>query len=157
MRGSPVEKPQRKVWPAEMQNGRGGPETPPASFPSRAAGAQARGLTRRDVVRLTGAGLAALMLPGCGGGGGGGGGPDQTKIWRLSSRGRRTSNAAKIHNANKRFPTAAAALSQRAHPGDGSKVVAIDTSVANWLALFGNGEPCVDIRTLAPALKAIAG
>jgi hypothetical protein len=113
-------------------------------------------MTRRDLACAAGAGLAALLFGACGGGRGSAA-PDTTKIWRLSSYGRRTSNAAKVHNANKRFPTALAAHLNRAHPGDNSKVVSLDTTPATWQALFGMGEQVVDVRDLPDELKALAG
>lgn len=113
-------------------------------------------LTRRTFGLATGAAAAGLLL-GCGSGGSGGGMPDPTKIWLLSSQGRRTSNAAKIHNANKRFATPDAADLLRAHPGDNSKIVHIDSAPSTWYQLFGMGNVVVDARHLSPALRALVG
>ncbi|MHC4938892.1 MAG: hypothetical protein ACYTHK_07990 [Planctomycetota bacterium] len=70
----------------------------------------------------------------------------QRVAYRLSTRGRRASRAAKAHAANKRFVTRAAAESARAHPGDNSPVVSIDVSPEQWLAWFGDGSQAVDLR-----------
>jgi hypothetical protein len=59
-------------------------------------------------------------------------------VFRLSSRGRRTSNAAKKHNANHLFTTAAAANGHRAHPGDRSKIVQVTISRERFNSLFTN-------------------
>jgi hypothetical protein len=71
------------------------------------------------------------------------------QIFRLSARGRRGSKAAKLHNANMRFATAAAAEAHRAHPGDVSKVVALMVSADEFDRLFGarNAE-IADLRKL---------
>lgn len=58
------------------------------------------------------------------------------KIYRLSGRGRRVSNAAKRHNANMRFATAHAAGLHRAHPGDRSRIVSETVSVEEFHRLF---------------------
>ena len=57
-------------------------------------------------------------------------------IYRLSVRGRRGSIAAKLHNANLRFATAAAADLHRAHPGDHSRIVAIVVNDETFQRLF---------------------
>jgi hypothetical protein len=57
-------------------------------------------------------------------------------IYRLSCRGRRCSQAAKLHNANLRFATIDAAARHRAHPGDTSRIVALTVSQAEYERLF---------------------
>lgn len=70
-------------------------------------------------------------------------------IYRLSSRGRRVSNAAKAHNANKRFATRAAADRNRAHPGDRSRIVPLTVSVEEYHRLFVSRHSLVaDLRQL---------
>jgi hypothetical protein len=89
------------------------------------------------------------MLTGCGGGGTSNPAVQQTKAFRLSTRGvSSASNAAKAHAANKRFPSAAIADANRAHPGDKSRIVAIDVSPATWNLWFGGGRSIVDLRRL---------
>ncbi|MDJ0522278.1 MAG: hypothetical protein QNJ90_09415 [Planctomycetota bacterium] len=104
-------------------------------------------LSRRDVLFAAGA-TAALSLAGCGGGGGD---PvaQQTGpqiVYKLSGRGRRISNAAKSHNANKLFVSQAAADANRAHPGDRSRIVELPVSPARWEQLFGGGFQIADLR-----------
>lgn len=94
-----------------------------------------------------GGAAALLTLTGCGGASGGGG-STQPVIYALSGRGRRISNAAKSHNANMWFASAADALANRAHPGDTSKVVTIDTTKSFYDSLFGDGTRMVDRRRL---------
>src|SRR5262245_40340350 len=115
--------------------------------------ADGRRLTRRGLLRaaLTATGLAAtVVFGGCGGGGGHGGsalpasGP--VTIFALSGRGRRISKAAKSHNANWRFVSPAAALANRAHPGDTSQVVPLQISAAEFQRLFGTFRAKVDLR-----------
>lgn len=74
--------------------------------------------------------------------------PDMTKAFLLSGRGRSVSNAATMHNHNKVFVSQAAADSGRAHPGDNSRIVRIDVSVAQWRQWFGSGRTVVDLRNL---------
>ena len=109
-------------------------------------------LNRRDfLVATTATGLLAGtgLLTGCGSSSNvEPEAPDMTKMYALSGKGRRVSNAALAHNANKRFATPQAAENGRAHPGDTSKVVPLDTSPATWLAWFGNGAQCVDLRKI---------
>jgi hypothetical protein len=72
-------------------------------------------------------------------------------IYRLSLHGRRGSNAAKKHNANKRFATAEAADTHRAHPGDHSRVVPIIIGAAEFDRLFPSPDVTVaDLRTTLP-------
>ena len=102
-------------------------------------------------VFLAAAGAAGLStLVGCGGGSGSGpaGGSTQYVAYRLSTKGRRASNAAKINAANKLFATPAAADLGRAHPGDTAQVVQVDLSEARWMQLFGAGADTVDLRKL---------
>lgn len=58
------------------------------------------------------------------------------KMYRLSVRGRRGSQAAKKHNANMRFATKGAANRHRAHAGDNSRIVKLDVSVEEFFRLF---------------------
>jgi hypothetical protein len=71
------------------------------------------------------------------------------KIYRLSGRGRRVSNAARAHNANMRFATANAASKHPAHIGDRSKVVAEFVSIEDYQRLF------VDRRTHVVDLRKV--
>ena len=57
-------------------------------------------------------------------------------IYRLSCRGRRGSQAAKLHNANLRFVSREVAELHRAHPGDTSRIVALTVSHAEYQRLF---------------------
>ena len=68
-------------------------------------------------------------------------------IYRLSLRGRRGSRAAKLHNANLRFTTAAVADLNRAHPGDRSRIVELTVSEATFQRLFPlPGSAVADLR-----------
>jgi hypothetical protein len=58
------------------------------------------------------------------------------KIYRLSLRGRRGSNAARCNAANMRFATLEAAESGRAHSGDRSVVRQLVVSKEEYLRLF---------------------
>ena len=120
-------------------NGRGGPDPAP-SAPFQ--------LPRRGFLAL----LSCVAL-GCGGGSaapapGPGATPTAQRdvAYRLSTRGRRTSRAARAHAANKRFVSPEAAEAGRAHPGDRSRVVSIDIAPAQWDAWFASGAPVVDLR-----------
>jgi hypothetical protein len=117
--------------------------------------------TRRSFIYYSGVLVGSLTLAACGGGGGSsaptgqnhtGGNTTQAPphtIYRLSSRGRNISQAAKKHNANKRFPTVLAAESNRAHPGDHSRVVSLIISDAEFNRLFDKGKRgIVDLRNL---------
>jgi hypothetical protein len=75
-------------------------------------------------------------------------------IYRLSARGRRGSQAAKLHNANLRFATAEAADANRAHPGDVSRIAQILVSADEFDRLFAARDSLIaDLRTLrGPAL-----
>jgi len=103
-------------------------------------------ISRRVFMVAAGA-AGATVLVGCGGGGGtpppGGSG---YVAYRLSTKSKRTSNAAKKNAANKLFATAAAADAGRAHPGDASDIVMVDLSEARWMQLFGGGGLVADLR-----------
>jgi hypothetical protein len=62
-------------------------------------------------------------------------------IYRLSSRGRRCSQAAKKHNANLRFASIEVAAQHQAHPGDTSQIVALTVSQAEYKRLFFRRRP----------------
>jgi len=101
--------------------------------------------TRRNLLAASGAALALGVLAGCGGG------PGQeqdgpVEIFALSGRGRRISNAAKKHNANKRFVSFALADANHAHPGDTSQVVSLMVSRAEFRRLFGLTGLVSDLR-----------
>ena len=75
--------------------------------------------------------------------------PGPVQIFRLSVRGRRGSNAAKLHNANMVFATETAADQHRAHPGDLSRIVAIVVSADEFDRLFTSRNTDVaDLRKL---------
>jgi len=75
--------------------------------------------------------------------------PAPRVIYRLSVRGRRGSNAAKLHNANFRFATASAADQNRAHPGDHSRIVEMLVSDDEFDRLFSSRNSLVaDLRVL---------
>lgn len=100
-------------------------------------------------VFLAAAGAAGLSsLVGCGSGGSSAGGETNAPYatYRLSTKGRRASRAAKINAANKLFATPAAAELGRAHPGDNSAVVPVDLSEARWMQYFGAGVDTIDLR-----------
>ncbi len=102
-------------------------------------------LTRRVFLGVIGAlGLAPLV--GCGGSGSAGGSLLRTQAFRLSTKGRRASNAAKSHAANMVFVSAQAANLGRAHPGDRSRIVMLNVAPATWQAWFGGGASEVDLR-----------
>lgn len=98
-------------------------------------------INRREFIKLSGAVAATaflwtscdghneLITPGTG----------AVTVYRLSLRGRRGSNAAKIHNANKLFVTPEAADRNRAHPGDNSKIVSVIISESDFNRLFDGG------------------
>jgi hypothetical protein len=77
------------------------------------------------------------------------GGAEAPVIFRLSLRGRRGSKAGKLHNANLRFATEAAANAHRAHPGDNSRIVKIVVSADEFDRLFtSRGSDVADLRAL---------
>jgi hypothetical protein len=63
----------------------------------------------------------------------------------LSGRGRRVSQAAKRHNANKLFASADLARRHRAHPGDTSEVVSVQVSPEFHQLVFADGD-IADLR-----------
>lgn len=83
-----------------------------------------------------------------------GGAASARVVYRLSVRGRRGSNAAKLHAANMRFATAGAAAAGRAHPGDNSRIVPIVVSADEFDRLFASRHSEVaDLRSLGgPAI-----
>lgn len=106
-------------------------------------------LTRRHFLAVCGtaAALAALpALPGCGGSNS----ADKAQglfVYRLSSRGKRASNASKKHNANMLFATMQAADANRAHPGDRSRIVRVNISASRFDSLLRiPGRDVVDLR-----------
>ena len=106
-------------------------------------------LTRRTFLASAGA-ASALGLAACGAAGDRfvpDSGP--VVVYRLSTRGvSSASNAAKIHAANKRFATMAAADAGRAHPGDKSKIVPLTISRATYELWFGSGAGQTDVADL---------
>jgi len=75
--------------------------------------------------------------------------PAPKVIFRLSVRGRRGSNAAKLHNANMLFATAEAADQHRAHPGDRSRIVQILVNDDEFDRLFSSRtSEIADLRAL---------
>jgi hypothetical protein len=70
-------------------------------------------------------------------------------VFRLSLRGRRGSRAAKNHNANLLFASAAVADANRAHPGDNSRVVSFTVSADEFDRLFtSRNSEVADLRAL---------
>ena len=70
-------------------------------------------------------------------------------IYRLSLRRQRGSRAAKLHNANMRFATEAAANLHRAHPGDRSRIVPLTVNDAVFRRLFPSANSEVaDLRKI---------
>ena len=106
-------------------------------------------LNRREFIKLSGA-VAATAIIGVSCDGGGSTETNASgivKVYRLSLRGRRGSNAAKIHNANKLFLTPEAADMNRAHPGDNSRIVSEILSESRFNELFKGGTlEVVDLR-----------
>ncbi len=113
-------------------------------------------LNRREFLALSSAVIAGA-LTGCGGGGGGGSSGGGAKaqsqgqiVFRLSGRGRRISNAAKIHNANFLFRTKNTADKNRAHPGDNSRIVEVVISEADFRRLFKQPKvKFIDLRKVS--------
>ncbi len=102
--------------------------------------------TRRTFMQLSAlAGLTKLI--GCSGiepvAGGGG-----AIAYRRSGRGRRISRAAKKHNANRLYASAAAANRDRPHAGDKSKVVAVTIPQSKFDRLFTGGRKSADLRRM---------
>ena len=105
-------------------------------------------LSRRAFLAALGAAGVGTLV-GCGGGGGVDPQPvASTKMFRRSTKNKRSSKAADTHAANRLYPTAAAAAADPAHPGDHADVVPIDTTPAQWDAYFGGGAMVVDLRRL---------
>jgi hypothetical protein len=124
---------------------RAGESALPSAYPSSLSrGAR---LSRRSFL-VAGGAFAALALTTCGGGGGGGSDDGPVQVFALSGRGRRISNAAKSHNANKRFQFAWVAETERAHAGDTSFVVPLTVSASEFRRLFGGGNLVADLRHL---------
>jgi hypothetical protein len=71
-------------------------------------------------------------------------------IYRLSCRGRRSSNAAKQHNANLRFASIDVAARHHAHAGDTSRVVPLTVSQAEYERLFFRHLPGRRRRVFVP-------
>lgn len=96
------------------------------------------GLTRREFLAWSATAVALGAISGCGGGSSEAETVSQggVQVYRLSGRGRRISQAAKKHNANKLFSTWADADRNRAHPGDSSRVVRVTISQAEYERLF---------------------
>ena len=98
---------------------------------------QVFGLTRREFLAWSTAAAALGVLSGCGGGASTAENtPGGLEVYRLSGRGRRISQAAKKHNANKLFSTWADADRNRAHPGDRSRIVRVSISQTEYESLF---------------------
>lgn len=72
--------------------------------------------------------------------------PTSKIVFKRSGHGRRVSNAAKKHNANKLYRTFEAASEDAPHPGDHSKVVQLTISATLYNQLFGNGRVVADLR-----------
>lgn len=99
--------------------------------------------TRRSLLRWIGS-LALLVTAGC---------PNVLQplsggviVFRRSGRRLRISNAAKKHNANRLYLTAAAAAGDLPHPGDISRVVQVVISSALAARLFPSGKMIADLR-----------
>ena len=108
-------------------------------------------LTRRQFLAFsaTAAAVVALVpLAGCGGGTATS--KDEAQglfVYQLSSRGKRASQASKKHNANMLFSTWEAADTNRAHPGDRSRIVRVNISPSRYELLFQlPGRQVVDLR-----------
>lgn len=100
-------------------------------------------INRREFIKLSGAVAAtAFLWTSCDGSNqlAFPGGDGAVTVFRLSLRGRRGSNAAKIHNANKLFLTPEAADRNRAHPGDNSRIVSVVISESDFNRLFQGGS-----------------
>lgn len=106
-------------------------------------------VSRRVFLAAVGAIGAGLMV-GCGRGSGSGSSASSTSVqmFRRSTKTSRASRAAKEHAANMRYATAAAALADKAHPGDNARVVPLDVSQALFDTYFGGGATSVDLRKI---------
>jgi hypothetical protein len=98
-------------------------------------------LTRRAFLGVS-ASATALMVTGCPMNNQGQG----VVVYRRSGRGRRVSNAAKKHNANRLYKNLLAATLDTPHPGDNSKVVKITINRATYDRLFAGGRTVADLR-----------
>ena len=96
-------------------------------------------LTRRAFLGIS-TSAAAVMVTGCPIKGQG------VVVYRRSGRGRRVSNAAKKHNANRLYKNLLAATLDTPHPGDNSKVVKITINRATYDRLFAGGRTVADLR-----------
>jgi hypothetical protein len=96
-------------------------------------------LTRRAFLGVS-ASATAVMMAGCPIKGQG------VVVYRRSGRGRRVSNAAKKHNANRLYKNLLAAALDAPHPGDNSKVVKITINRLDFDRLFAGGKTIVDLR-----------
>lgn len=75
-------------------------------------------------------------------------------IFLLSLRGRRGSQAAKLHNANFRFASMEAADQNRAHVGDRSRIVSILASDDEYDRLFTSRNSLIaDLRALGGPVR----
>lgn len=102
--------------------------------------------TRRDFLKLSGAAVALIVIS-CDDSGTQTGPEGTRTVFKLSLRGRRGSNAGKSHNANHLFSTFQAADTNRAHPGDNSRIVTVVISESRFNELFDNGNLTVaDLR-----------
>jgi hypothetical protein len=135
----------RPVFPAEPAGEKGSPLCPLSSSSRSGPSTGAGRITRRGILAAGGVLALSALASGCGGGHGGGG---SVEIFALSGRGRRISNAAKIHNANKRFLFAWVADANRAHDGDTSRIVSLVVSQDEVKRLFGPGKLVADLRHL---------
>jgi hypothetical protein len=135
----------RKAEPAGTSGWSPRPSSRRPSSPESLARMPIPIMNRRIFLAALGA-LGLAPLAGCGGDGGGGAAVDTTLAYKLSTRGRRVSNAAKSNAANKLFVSSAAAAAGRAHPGDRSRIVRVNVSSAFWMTHFGAGQAFVDLR-----------
>ena len=107
-------------------------------------------LTRRQFLALSGtAAVVAALLPltGCGGTASSTAEAQGLFVYRLSTRGKRASQASKQHNANMLFATWEAADTNRAHPGDRSRIVRVNISPSRFERLFQvPAREVVDLR-----------
>ena len=111
-------------------------------------------LTRRQFLCIGGAAAAAAFPCGRVAAQGSTQGAGPRVIYRLSLRRRRGSIAAKLHNANFRFATMAAADANRAHAGDKSRIVPIDVSDDEYDRLFASRDSLVaDLRQLGGPVR----
>jgi len=145
----PPRKSYRKDWAETTpvgSNRRGDAAPPPANILSCVDTMGLR-LSRREFLVIGGSvAVAALAGPLSRASRAGVGSAQGHVIFRLSSRGQRGSRAAKLHNANMRFVTAAAADIHRAHPGDHSRIVQLTINDATFQRLFPS--PNIEVADL---------